>query len=148
MTGLILCYLVSKYGRVRPFSPYYIKPHEKSSTRSAKITILVPLIVHPETAVQLPVASHETEEGVAVPPYPVAQTTDEEPPYVVAVILVNVYPVFDRLPQSNMQMMTRRITLSFKIRGRVRAKMCSYMHTYIFTRHQECMVKRIKIIMK
>ena len=44
-----------------------------------KIDTLVPLIVHPETVVQLPVSSHETVVGLAVPSYPVAQVTDEVP---------------------------------------------------------------------
>ena len=39
----------------------------------------LPLIVHPETAVQLPVLSHVTEVGLAVPSYPTAQNTDELP---------------------------------------------------------------------
>ena len=51
--------------------------------------------------VQLPVVSHVTVVGFAVPSYPVAQETDEVPRYVVAVVPVNIYPVSDGVPQSD-----------------------------------------------
>ena len=61
----------------------------------------IPFMVHPETDVQLPVSSHVTDVGLAVPSYPVAQDTDDVPSYVVAVVPVNVYPVSDGVPQSD-----------------------------------------------
>ena len=66
----------------------------------AAIKITIPLIVHPETLVQLPESSHVTVVGFAVPLYPAAQATDEVPRYVVADVPVNAYPVTVGVPQS------------------------------------------------
>ena len=57
--------------------------------------------MHPVTVVQSPLASHETDDGLASPSYPSAHATDEVPPYVVVVVPVNVYPVSDGLSQSD-----------------------------------------------
>lgn len=43
------------------------------------------MIVHPETDVQLPLASQVTSAGLAVPVYPVAHATLYVLPYVVSV---------------------------------------------------------------
>ena len=61
---------------------------------------LLPFIVHPETVVHAPESSHVTEIGLAVPLYPIAQDTDEVPPYAVALVPENIYPGSDGLPQS------------------------------------------------
>ena len=56
-------------------------------------SFFLPLIVHPVTAVQLPLASHTTCAGEAVPSYPVAQAAFEVPRYVVAEVPVKSKPV-------------------------------------------------------
>lgn len=50
--------------------------------------LIVPLIVHPVTSVQVPAASHVTVEELTVPSYPGAHDTDDASPYVVPVVLV------------------------------------------------------------
>ena len=50
--------------------------------------LIVPLIVHPVTSVQVPAASHVTVEELTVPSYPGAHDTDDVSPYVVPVVLV------------------------------------------------------------
>ena len=44
-----------------------------------KTKVYIPLMIQPDTVVQLPVSSHVTVVGLAVPSYPVAQETDEDP---------------------------------------------------------------------
>ena len=58
------------------------------------------MIEHPDTVVQVPVSSHSTESGVAVPLYPVAQATDAVPPNVFAVGVLKLYPSTDKAPQT------------------------------------------------
>ena len=47
-------------------------------------------MVHPLTAVHIPVSSHATLVGVGTPLYPVAQVTFEVPRYVVEVVPVKL----------------------------------------------------------
>ena len=56
-------------------------------------------MVQPVKAVHVPAASHVTVDGLAVPSYPTAQDTDDVSPYVVPVVLENVYPVASGVPQ-------------------------------------------------
>ena len=49
---------------------------------------ILPFMVHPVTVVQLPLSSHWTCAGEAVPSYPVAHAAFEVPRYVVAVVPV------------------------------------------------------------
>ena len=51
---------------------------------------LLPFMMHPLTAVHVPVSSHATLVGVGTPLYPVAQVTFEVPRYVVEVVPVKV----------------------------------------------------------
>ena len=53
-------------------------------------TQLLPFMVHPLTAVHVPVSSHATLVGVGTPLYPMAQVTFEVPRYVVEIVPVKV----------------------------------------------------------
>ena len=57
--------------------------------KSRKIHLL-PFMVHPLTAVHVPLSSHATLVGVGTPLYPVAQVTFEVPRYVVEVVPVKL----------------------------------------------------------
>ena len=63
--------------------------HNLCLLKSRKIHLL-PFMVHPLTAVHVPVSSHATLVGVETPLYPVAQVTFEVPRYVVEVVPVKV----------------------------------------------------------
>ena len=51
---------------------------------------MLPFMVHPLTAVHVPVSSHATLVGAGTPLYPVPQVTFEVPRYVVEVVPVKV----------------------------------------------------------